>query len=462
VTQVAGRAINSMNTTVFVATLAVLQLICLWAGKRASKNLQNPQDYFLAGKDVRFFPLLMTFVATQIGGGLVLGAAEEAYKFGWTVLLYPLGASLGFVLLALGVGQKLAQYQVSTVAELLGRVFQSPLLKRMASLLSIMSLSMILIAQVIASRKFMVSLGYDQPLLFLAFWGIVILYTAIGGLKAVVSIDMIQALFFMTVFAFGFAYIVYTGPLTFSTIVENSWSGEAFDFNIAKLSGWLLMPLLFMVIEQDMAQRCFSARSPPVVTRAAGYAALCTLLICIVPVFIGILGKQMGLVVLTGSSVFMDVVQILTPPSLAAFIGCAVLMAVLSTAISLLNAVSSNLTQDFEMMKGSGAWEGIQLPRRITAGVGFIAVGTSFYAGEIVDLLIQSYELSVSCLFIPVCAALFKSRGNALSAWLAFFFGAIAFCLTRLMMFDIPQEVVSLGLSGLGFAMGEIWMQRRA
>ena len=109
----------------------------------------------------------MTFVATQIGGGLVLGAAEEAYQFGWTVLLYPLGACLGFVVLALGVGKNLARFQVSTVAEFFEVVYRSPLLKKMASLLSITSLFMILMAQVIASRKFMVSLGDGQfPAIF--------------------------------------------------------------------------------------------------------------------------------------------------------------------------------------------------------------------------------------------------------------------------------------------------------
>lgn len=450
-----------MNTTVFIGVLALLQLICLWAGKRASKNLQDQQDYFLASKEIRFFPLLMTFVATQIGGGLVLGAAEEAYQFGWSVLLYPLGACLGFVVLALGVGKKLARFQVSTVAELLDVVYQSPLLKKMASLLSIISLFMILMAQVIASRKFMVSLGMDHTILFLAFWGIVIIYTVMGGLKAVVSIDIIQALFFMIVFALGLGYILYTGSFSLANVVEAGWKGEAFDFDTAKLSGWLLMPLLFMVIEQDMAQRCFAARSPRVVTRAAAYAALCTLLVCIIPVFIGILGKQMGMVIPQGSSVFMDVIQAFTNPSLAAFVGCAVLMAVLSTAISLLNAVSSNLSQDFDFNVKKGT-DSVQLSRRITAGIGLLAVGGSFYAGQIVDLLIQSYELSVYCLFIPVSAALFKARGNSLSAWVAVALGGIGFCLTRFVTFEVPKEVVCLLLSGMGYAVVEIWLSWRA
>src|SRR5687767_7623547 len=107
---------QNMNFILFICLLFVLQFICLMMGSRASRNLKNQGDYFLAGKDVKFFPLLMTFLATQIGGGLVLGAAEEAYQFGWSVLLYPLGACLGFVLLASGIGRKLAQFQVSTVA----------------------------------------------------------------------------------------------------------------------------------------------------------------------------------------------------------------------------------------------------------------------------------------------------------------------------------------------------------
>jgi SSS family solute:Na+ symporter len=435
-------------------------LICLWAGKRASKNLRNNEDYFLAGKQVRLFPLLMTFVATQIGGGLVLGAAEEAYQFGWTVLLYPLGACLGFVVLALGVGKRLARFQVSTVAELLGVVYQSSLMKKMASSLSIISLFMILMAQVIASRKFMISLGMDQLILFLAFWAIVIIYTVNGGLKAVVSIDLIQALFFITIFTLGLGYIIYFGPIPFSEIVEAGWKSDAFEFSPVKLSGWLLMPLLFMVIEQDMAQRCFAAKSPRVVAQAAAYAAICTLLICTIPVFIGILGKQSGIVVPQGASVFMDVVQVFTNPTMTALIGCAVLMAVLSTAISLLNAVSSNLSQDFDYpwMKGE---KSIQFSRGITAGIGIIAVAGSFYSREIVGILIQSYELSVYCLFIPVIAALFKPRGESLPAWLSFAFGGIGFCLTRFAQFDIPKEFICLALSAFGYGIGEWWCWSR-
>lgn len=440
-----------MDFTVFFIVLFALQLLCLYAGSRNSSRMKNQNDYFLAGKEVKFFPLLMTFVATQVGGGLVLGSAEEAFKFGWYVLLYPLGACLGFLLLASGIGRKLAKFQVSTVAQLFEVAYKSVQLKRVASLFSIVSLFMILVAQVIASKKFLISLGAMQNEIFLLFWGIVILYTVMGGLKAVVSIDIIQATFFIGVFLFGFGYILFTQDLSFSVN-----QAEQFDFELSKLSGWLFMPLLFMVIEQDMAQRCFAAQSPKVVTKAATWSAIVIMFICIIPVFIGILGKNLGIDVSNGSSIFMNVVQASTTPWLAALLGCAVLMAIISTAISLINAVSSNVTQDFNLsfLKGSL----IKKSRWMTAGIGLGAVFCSYSFDNVVDLLILSYELSVYCLFVPVVVILFKSTGNKLSAVLSIIFGVISFFLFRNASLIIPKEILSVFASAVGYGIGELWI----
>ena len=153
-----------MNITIFITMLFSLQLIYWLVAQRASKNLKGKDDYFLAGKSVRLFPLMMTFLATQVGGGVVLGAAEEAYRFGWPVLLYPLGAALGLILLGCGVGRKLAGFQVNTIAQIFEVVYGSAMLRKIASILSVISLFMILVAQIIASNKFLVSLGFNNTL----------------------------------------------------------------------------------------------------------------------------------------------------------------------------------------------------------------------------------------------------------------------------------------------------------
>lgn len=433
-----------MNQWLFIFLLFALQAICFYVGRQASKSMANQSDYFLAGKNLRFFPLLMTFVATQIGGGVVLGAAEEAYRYGWIILLYPIGQALGFVLLAAGIGKRLAQFRVSTIAQLFEVVYKSPRLKQFASILSMVSLFMILVAQFIGSRKFMLSLGIDSLAIFLSCWAIVILYTSLGGLKAVVATDVVQAVFFLTVFAFCFFW-AYFGESTPLPVATNA----SFEFDPSKFCGWLLMPLLFMVIEQDMAQRCFAAESPRIVTKATFWSAIVVAIACLIPVYFGVLGKNLGLNIPAGSSVLMATISATTNPIIASIVGCSVIAAVISTADALINAIGSNLSQDFNLSKN------MRTTQLSAVAISIAGLFFSLYFDGVVGIMIQSYELSVSCLFVPVLAALFRPQGTTFAAGLAIALGASSFCLFRFIEIPFPREIASVLFSAVGYTLGE-------
>ncbi len=442
-----------MNIYLFASLLFALQFLYWFVGKRASENLNDQEDYFLAGKSVRFFPLMMTFLATQVGGGIILGSADEAYRFGWPVILYPLGCALGLILLGCGFGRKLAAFKVTTVAQIFEVVYNSSKLKKIASVLSVISLFMILVAQIIASNKFLISLGLDNTPLFIAFWAIVIIYTTQGGLKAVISTDMVQAAFFSLVFLFSFGLILYTEPSIKLPELTH------FSDVSSKMTGWLVMPLLFMIIEQDMGQRCFAGDSPRTVSLASLAAGICTLIICVIPVFLGTLASATELNVPEGGSVLMATIVAMTNPFVTALVGCAVLAAIISTATSLINAISSNISSDFEI-KFTNPLRAI---KGITGTISISAIFFAFFFDNIVDVLIQSYELSVSCLFIALLVALYKKKGNFISAALSIAFGAIGFVLFRIVPVEIPREIASILLSLSGFLIGEaIVLSRRS
>lgn len=436
-----------MNIPVFISLLFGLQAIYWYIGRRASKNVKDRNDYFLAGKSVRFFPLMMTFLATQVGGGVVLGSADEAYQYGWPVIFYPLGAALGLILLGSGIGRRLAKFPVSTVAQIFEVAYRSPRLKKIASLLSIISLFMVLVAQVIASSKFLMSVGFNSMPLFIAFWSIVIVYTVQGGLKAVISTDIAQATVFSIVFLLCFGLVALADPASSFHLPQV----EQFASVTSKLSGWLLMPLLFMAIEQDMAQRCFAGSSPRTISKATIWAGIGTLIIGVVPIYFGVLAKTMGLEVAKGSSVLMTAIEATTHPWVCALVGCAILAAIISTATSLINAISSNLSCDF--IKDTGNIRGVRI---ITAGISIAAIFFAMFFDNVVDMLIQSYDLSVSCLFVPIIFALFKKQGNTLSALLSILLGAAGFCLFRMIEAPIPRELASIVLSLAGYGVGEL------
>lgn len=444
-----------MNFTAFIFLLFALQGLCLYIGGKSSKGMKTQDDYFLAGKNIRFLPLMMTFLATQVGGGLVLGSAEEAYQFGWSVLFYPLGASLGLLFLGLGMGRKLASFQVSTVAQIFEVVYGSTKLKKIASLLSILTLFFILVAQIVGSSKFMISLGIANPFWFVGFWGIVIAYTAIGGMKAVVDTDIIQAAFFVFVFIGSFIYVAFFSTIPSVDIVSLTFNSENFVFQSSKMYGWLLMPLLFMIIEQDMGQRCFAGNSPKTVSKATFWAGICTMIICTIPVFLGVLAKGMGLQIPQGASVLMVVIMELTNPLFAAVVGCAIIAAIISTADSLINAIGSNISQDFDFayLKNSN----LRITKLSSVVISIIGIFCSFYFNNVVDLLILSYELSVSCLFVPIFIGLFKRKGNLISATLSMIAGALAFTTFKIFSLDLPKEVLTLLCSSMGYFLGETW-----
>lgn len=441
-----------MNHTMLIPLIFILQIIYWFIGRQAAKDLNEKSDYFLAGKNVRFFPLMMTFLATQVGGGVILGAADEAYHFGWLVFFYPLGIALGLIALGLGIGSRLSKFSVSTIAQIFEVFYRSKQLKKVASVLSIISLFMVLVAQITASSKFLMNLGFTNTPLFIVFWGIVVLYTAQGGLCAVISTDKIQAVFFTVVLFVCFGFVLYTNP-SVSKIPMPNWGGMVAVSS--KLWGWLLMPMLFMVIEQDMGQRCFAGASSRVTSRASLFAGIGTFVVCSVPIFFGCLAKFLGLEIPEGSSVFMAAVIKLTGPWMSAFIGCAILAAIISTVTSLINAISSNLSNDFDLSFRSKKNEMYII--RITAGViSCAAIFSAFHFDSVVDLLIQSYELSVSCLFISIFLSLFKRQGYFLSALLSVICGAIGFFIFRMYSLGIPREIASILFSFLGYILGEI------
>lgn len=130
-----------MNFSVFLFCLLGIQVFCFYVGHRCGSGVSSDREsYFLAGRSLKVFPLMMTFIATQIGGGVLLGAAEEAFSYGYGVVLYPFGVSLGLILLGMGPGRKLASGSLFTVVAIFEVVYRSKALRKIAFFLSAVSL----------------------------------------------------------------------------------------------------------------------------------------------------------------------------------------------------------------------------------------------------------------------------------------------------------------------------------
>ena len=418
----------------------------LWIGWRASKEVQGGVDYFLMGRQLTFFPLCFTLLATQLGGGTLVGAAQEAYTKGWIVLFYPLGASLGLFFLGLGFGGKLRRMQISTIPEIFEKVYRLPSMRLVASLISICSLYFILVGQGIASRKFFVTLGMTSPSYFIFFWIAFVAYTVMGGFKAVVDTDVWQTLFILATLGVALFAVDMGGVQWHPSVDLHTLAASDIPWG-----SWLLMPFCFMLIEQDMGQRCFAAKSAKVVAPAAIVAGLLLMLSSGTAIMFGVLAKEKGVAIAPGTTVLVAAIEALTSPTVATFLMATILMAIVSTADSLLCSISSHLACDLMGAKNLSVAKRLTLSRGLTFGTGLSALALVYYFDSVVTMLMLSYELSVSVLFVPVLMAMVQSTPSRQGAMGAMIAGAVGFVLFRIWTLPLPKEVSTLLLAFVGY-----------
>lgn len=430
-----------MNTVLLIGLIFGLQIVCLIYASIKTKEQKDRTSYYLASKNLTFWPLVMTFIATLIGGGSTLGAAEEAYNHGYIIFLYPLGGLVGFILIAFWLGKKLHSLKVSTLAQILEDTFQSTSLRKIASVLSIIALFSIFIGQIIATRKFLVSLDISNDWILIGFWMLVAFYTSWGGLKAVAYTDVIQGLFFMAVFI---SIVIFLDkPVLIHSLAPLFHTA---DYNIDKYSSWFFLPMLFMLIEQDVAQRCLGAYDSKTVKKAALVAAVVSFLISMIPICLGSSARFHNLNLPLGSSVLICAVQEFMSPVMAAFAGSAVIAAIVSTADSQLNAISSNIACDFSK---SLSINGI---RKMTMLVSFFAIALSYLFENVIDVIMFSLELNISVCFISILHALYGKKHKKSAAYSSMICGLLAFIFLKLIHTNhLPTALLSILISYLGY-----------
>ncbi len=447
-----------MNSALFFAVFTALALFYTLLGFLASKKIKTTDDYFLAGRNLSLFAVTLTLIATQIGGGMLVGTSQDAYLYGLYGLLYTIGMALGFILLGMGVASKLQSMQVATTAELFEKRYNSPALKTVASLLSVITMTGILIGQVVGSRTIIetLKLGAGNELIVLAFWIFVILYTMVGGLKAVVITDIFQVLVIVFIFSGIFIYSLVYGP-SFdwgSIMTTQKEQFGALPLSMNMIIATFCMPVLFSLIEQDLAQRFFAARTKWIARFSAFLTAGFMILFALIPIYFGMQAKLMGISMLANKSPLMAVIEVLTNEFVVVLALCAIVAAITSTADSLLCAISSNLAQDFKF-SWLGTHSALSRSKYITLITGIVALGASYIVPQnIIEILVESYAISVSCLFVPLVWAYFSKTVSRKAAIISVAAGFIGFVAMPFWQTDAPKALVPLALSFVGYVIG--------
>jgi len=193
----------AINTTVFGVSFTLYTLLIVAIGLYSARFARrSDEDYFLAGRSLGAWVAALSASASSESGWVTLGLVGMAYNVGVSAYWIIPGCLLGYVfnwfVVAGRMRDRSAQLGALTLPDFFAFHFKEryPLLRVLCVVVILVAMSLYVAAQLAAAGKaFSASFGsisYTYGVLLGA--AIVLVYTVIGGFRAVCWTDFLQAL----------------------------------------------------------------------------------------------------------------------------------------------------------------------------------------------------------------------------------------------------------------------------
>ncbi|MGG7056477.1 sodium:solute symporter [Nitrosomonas sp. ANs5] len=357
-------------------------IVILWIGLRVSRNTNNTEDYFLASRSLSWPLIGLSLLASNMSSTSFIGMAGSAYSIGISVFNYEWMATIVLIFFTLFLLPQLLNSRVYTMPEFLERRYDRRA-RFYFSAFTILGNIFIDTAGALYAGALVIFLLYPEIPFALSVIILAILagvYTILGGLRAVVYTDTIQAILLL-LGALLISALAFGRLDSWQTVVNNVDASmlrliQPIDDPFLPWPGLLFgVPLLgfyFWCTNQFMVQRVLGARNLDHGrwgVLLAGFLKLPMLFIMVMPgVFALLLYPDLpSLDTFTPDIVFPVLLFDLLPSGLRGLILVALIAAIMSSIDSTLNAASTLVTMDFtKLLKPAWSEQQLLLAGRIT------------------------------------------------------------------------------------------------
>jgi solute:Na+ symporter, SSS family len=423
-----------------VAIFFVYMVAMLGMGYFFMRRNTNADDYYLAGRDMGSVHIGLSVVATDVGGGFSIGLGGLGFLIGiagsWMLFTGLVGAWLAAVFLIPHV-KGLSQTERFYTFPQLFNYHYGPRVAFLAGVISAIGYLGFTSSQMLAGAKLATAsfTALDLQSALLVMGAIIVVYTVMGGLKAVIYTDTIQwtiLMFGLIVIGIPTAYIAIGGM----GAIREAVGPEFFSLtNITwqTLVNWGVTIIPIWFVGMTLYQRIYASRSVAEARRAWFVAGLFEWpIMAFMGVLLGLfarVGAEQGMFVLFGhvDASTMDaemglplLLRTVLPVGLMGLMMAAYFSAIMSTADSCLMAASGNVVTDilgrffsFE----TEALRTVRLSQVVTLALGSVALLLASSMENVLDLMLYSYAFMVSGLFVPVIGTLILRRPSAVAAF---------------------------------------------
>ncbi|MEQ6890572.1 sodium:solute symporter family protein [Halomonas sp. CS7] len=438
---------NSIDLLGLLVYFAILIVI----GYRSAKKVSGSADFAVAGNKIIWPVLFATLAASFLGGGASMGRAGKSFDEGYAFMFAASAFPIATVLAGLYIAPRLKRYtNAQTVGDIMAHHFGSSA-RLFTGIFSLVFCIGILGAQALAvGTVFHAILGIEVSTGILIGMAVVLLYSTVGGMWAVIQTDVVQFLMLAVFLPLTMLIGIHDlgGPAALVERLPEAHFSIMGDYSVGMFVSLFIAFLLGETLVPPYTQRALSA--PDSRHARIGYtvAGGFGFLFYFVSATIGLIALVLYPNI-TPDQAMPTLIRDALPIGITGLVLASLLAVVMSTADSYLNSAAVIFVGDIykpfiepDVSDKKRLW----IERVVNLLIGIGAVIFALYATSIVDALLMSYALWAPTILLPfVFAVLFDLRcsRSAIAAMLA---GALVTIVWKWGPFDLQAAT---GLTAL-------------
>ena len=478
--------IAPLDLIIIVAYLLGILFVGLWSVRKVEQ--QTTESYFLANRNLKWPVVGAALFASNISTIHLVGLAESGFGIGMAVGNFEWMAAFTILLLALIFVPIYFRSRITTLPEFMERRY-SPAARTTLAFMFIMSAMLIHIGiSLYAGAAVFEQFFGIPPLASIAAISIItVIYTAVGGLRAVVVTETIQTVILLTgaviITAIALTKLPGVGINSYADLVEATKPNqlsmihvpgeEGFDREsiwYGFVLGFPILGLWYWCTDQTIVQRVLGAET----LRDAQHGALFASLLKILPPFFMVLPGVLAYVLFKDiiaepKDALPTLITELLPTGLIGIMAAALLAALMSTIAAALNSTGTLVAVDIAKQIRPGISEALQvrIGRISSVVVMTLAIAWSTQGGRFGSIFEAINKMPAQFIAPPIATVLvwgvFWRRGTAQAGTFTLLFGFLAGFVVFLFDMGFPLlggvQYISDPVQGLGipFLMQAWW-----
>ena len=455
---------SALDWLVILAYLAVM----LYIGYHSMKTVKTDEDFVLAGRNVGNTYIILSLFASFTGLSGLFGTPQYVYEYGiagwWWWATFPIGVFI----MGMTMAKLLRRRMHVTLPDVVDVNHSSKAVRVAASLVTVWNYLAWTAGQV-AGIVLVITTFTDLngTAAVIVAYIIIVLFTLLGGFRAVVYTDSLQAVLFLVVLGLVIPAVLllhYDVPeaLAQTTSIDGFYKLFGSVPAGTMITWWLLAPAGF--IDNMALQRVFAAKDEKSAKGNITAAFLLMIIFGLILMFIGIMARFILPAGSDPASAMLNLSQLVLPKGMlgllvAAFAGVAV-----STASSTLLVCSSTLEQDvYSVLRNTGKEKpasSLLVNRLFVVLVGLIALVLALKVPSVTQILMYGYSVYVPGLLLPVIAGSFHWKLSDRAMLLTIVSGVLTAVILILMGEPFPGSLGGLIVSAIPFCIG-LWNGRQ-